>query len=227
MRVMQNCESRTLAKNVAKMMRIRAISRWPATLRPKSKLKLSAILQNASDPHGILYALAVQRAPSPWSRHDSQLTAGRFMSLVTELERLADALGDTSTETPPIAWSSVAERIARNLNVKTEEVGILGLSNKWRHLYFLFPEALKNVGFIPMSSTSALAARTVRESRPEINNNFSAVRHASVFEGVKAATVTGESIQKIVSAPILCDGKVVGVMQISRKGATPMEAGAD
>jgi hypothetical protein len=53
------------------------------------------------------------------------------------------------------------------------------------------------------------------------------VRHATVFEGVKAATTTGESIQKIVSAPILCDGKVVGVMQISRKGATAMDVGRD
>ena len=88
------------------------------------------------------------------------------MSLVTELERLADALGDTSAEAPPpIAWTSVAERIARNLNVKPEEVGILGLSMKWRHLYFLFPETLRNVGFIPLTSNSALAARTVRERR--------------------------------------------------------------
>ena len=86
---------------------------------------------------------------------------------------------------------------------------------------------MKNVGFIPMSSTSALAARTARESRPDINNNFSAVRHATVFEGVKAATTTGESIQKIVSAPILCEGKVVGVMQISRKGATATGVGRD
>jgi hypothetical protein len=67
----------------------------------------------------------------------------------------------------------------------------------------------------------------VRDSRPEINNNFSAVRHATVFEGVKTATTSGESIQKIVSAPILCDGKVVGVMQISRKGTSASSAGPD
>jgi hypothetical protein len=53
------------------------------------------------------------------------------------------------------------------------------------------------------------------------------VRHVTVFEGVKTATTTGESIQKIISAPILCDGKVVGVMQISRKGGTAAEAGPD
>jgi hypothetical protein len=151
------------------------------------------------------------------------------MSLVTELERLADALGDdTSAEAPPIAWTSVAERIARNLNVKPEEVGLLGLSSKWRHLYFLFPESLRNVGFIPLTSNSALAARTVRESRPEINNSFAASRHATVFEGVKTSGVdAGEAIQKIISAPILAGDKVIGVIQISRKGPNVASAGAD
>jgi len=51
------------------------------------------------------------------------------------------------------------------------------------------------------------------------------VRHAAVFEGVK--TATGESIQKIISAPILFEEKVVGVMQISRKGGSLLSAGPD
>ena len=148
-------------------------------------------------------------------------------SLVRELERLAEALDVEGAEPTQIPLGTMAEKIAKNLGVKTDEVAILGVSTRWRHLHFLVPQALKNVGFIPMSRPSALAARTARDSRAEINNNFSAVRHATVFEGVKAATTTGESIQKIVSAPILCEGKVVGVMQISRKGATAMEAGAD
>jgi hypothetical protein len=148
-------------------------------------------------------------------------------SLVTELERLAEALEAEGGERVEIPLGAVAEKIAKNLGVQTDEVAILGVSTRWRHLHFLVPQALKNVGFIPMSSTSALAARTARENRSEINNNFTAMRHATVFEGVKAATTTGESIQKIISAPILCEGKVVGVMQISRKGATSMEAGGD
>ena len=148
-------------------------------------------------------------------------------SLVTELERLAEALEVEGAAPVEIPLPAVAEKTAKSLGVQTDEVAILGVSARWRHLQFLVPQALKNVGFIPMSSTSALAARTARESRPEITNNFPAVRHATVFEGVKTATTTGESIQKIISAPILCEGKVVGVMQISRKGGTVAEAGAD
>jgi len=150
------------------------------------------------------------------------------MSLVTELERLADALSGTADSTSPLAWSSVAERIAKNLGVKTDEVGILALSTKWRHLYFLAPEALKNVGFIPLSSNSALAARTARESRPEIDNSFANARHVTVFEGVRTvAGEPGEAIQKIMSAPILAADKVIGVIQISRKGSNAATAGAD
>ena len=148
-------------------------------------------------------------------------------SLVNELQRLADALGSESGEPVEIPLEAMAGKIAKSLGVRADEVAILGVSTRWRHLHFLVPHGLKNVGFIPLSSTSALAARTARENRSEINNNFSTVRHATVFEGVKAATTTGESIQKIISAPIACDGKVVGVMQISRKGMTPQEAGAD
>jgi hypothetical protein len=148
-------------------------------------------------------------------------------TLVSELERLATALENDDTAAGGVSLSLLAEKIAKELSVRSDEVAILGVSNRWRHLHFLVPTALKNVGFIPLTSNSALAARTTRESRPEINNNFSAVRHATVFEGVKAASTSGESIQKIISAPILSEGKVVGVIQISRKGDTPTSAGPD
>ncbi|MEQ1353473.1 MAG: GAF domain-containing protein [Candidatus Acidiferrum sp.] len=147
--------------------------------------------------------------------------------LVTELERLASALGADGSEGAPISLQSVAERIAKTLGVKPDEVAILGLSTRWKHLHFLAPESLKNVGYIPLSSNSALAARTARESRPEINNNFAAVRHASVFEGVKVGGEATEAIQKIISAPILSEGRVVGVIQISRKGTNTATAGPD
>ena len=149
------------------------------------------------------------------------------LSLVSELERLASALASHAAETSQISLTSVGERIAKSLSVKTDEVAILAVSIRWKHLYFLIPESLKNVGYIPLSSTTALAARTARESRPEINNNFTAVRHASVFEGVKVTSEGTEAIQKIVSAPILTDGRIVGVIQISRKGANAASAGPD
>lgn len=149
------------------------------------------------------------------------------MNLVTELERLADALEGEASKPAQLSFASLAERIARNLSVRTDEVAILGVSHRWRHLHFIVPEALKNVGFIPLSSKTALAARTTRESRPEIINDFTSVKHASVFEGVKLAAASAELIQKIISAPILSGDQVVGVIQISRKGANSKVAGPD
>src|SRR5271169_6526937 len=149
------------------------------------------------------------------------------LSLVSELERIASAVESDATALSQISLPGIAERIAKNLGVKTDEVALMGVSTRWRHLHFLVPESLKQVGFIPLSSTSAIAARTARESRPDIINNFASVRHATVFEGVKIAGESSELIQKMVSAPILSGDKVVGVIQVSRKGPDAMNAGPD
>jgi hypothetical protein len=149
------------------------------------------------------------------------------LSLVSELERLVAALETDSPAATQIPLASIADRIAKHLGVKHDEVALMGLSARWRHLHFLVPESLKQVGFIPLSSTSAIAAKTARESRPEIINNFAAVRHATVFEGVKIGGETSEIIQKMISAPILSGEKVVGIIQVSRKGPDVKSAGPD
>jgi hypothetical protein len=164
------------------------------------------------------------RLPAP-NGHPMTLTTSH--SLASELERIASALESDSATASQISLTSIAERIAKNLGVKTDEVALMGVSNRWRHLHFLVPESLKQVGFIPLSSTSAVAAKTARESRPDILNNFASVRHATVFEGVKIGGENSELIQKMISAPILCGDKVVGVIQVSRKGANARDAGPD
>ncbi len=149
------------------------------------------------------------------------------LNLASEMERIASALGTEQGASPHVSLSAVAEKIAKNMGVRNDEVAILAVSSRWRHLHFLVPEALKNVGFIPLSSNSALAARTARDIRPEIENNFAAAKHATVFEGIKTTEEAAEAIQTMIGAPILLDGKVIGVIQVSRKGANPASAGLD
>jgi hypothetical protein len=149
------------------------------------------------------------------------------LHLVSELERIAGALDTEDAGAPQLSLPAIAEKIARIVGVRKEEVAILAVSTRWKHLHFLIPEALKNVGFIPLSSNSSLAAKTVRESHPEIDNSFSTTRHPIVFEGVKINGETPEFIQKILSAPILFDGNVIGVIQISRKGRSASSVGPD
>ena len=116
------------------------------------------------------------------------------LNLVSELDRIATALTAEEGAPSQISLSQVAEKIAKSLGVRTDEVAILAVSTRWKHLHFLVPETLKKVGFIPLSSNSALAARTARDSRPEIDNNFTAARHATVFEGVKITAEAAEAI---------------------------------
>ena len=149
------------------------------------------------------------------------------LSLVSELERIARAIEAEGAGAAQPSLSAIAEKIAKIIGVRNEEVAILGVSKRWKHLHFLVPEALKSVGFIPLSSNSALAAKTARESRPDIDNNFSASRHAVVFENIKLSGESLDPIKKIISAPILFDGRVVGVIQVSRKGKTSGSAGPD
>jgi hypothetical protein len=149
------------------------------------------------------------------------------LSLASELERIANAIESDAIATSQISLTGIAERIAKNLGVRPDEIALLGVSTRWRHLHFLVPVSLKQVGFIPLSSTSAIAARTARESRPDIINNFASVRHATVFEGLKIGGESSELIQKMISAPILSGDKVVGVIQVSRKGSNPSVAGPD
>jgi|HubBroStandDraft_1064217.scaffolds.fasta_scaffold331704_2 hypothetical protein len=128
----------------------------------------------------------------------------------------------------PVPFVRAMELISKNFGLEPHEVAILGLTTDGRSLRFLAPENLRTVGQIPLSSTNSLAARTVRERRPELINHFSVVPHASVFEAVPIAEEKrGDPIQKIMSSPILASGKVVGVLQVSRKGKAATDAGPD
>jgi GAF domain-containing protein len=147
--------------------------------------------------------------------------------LLAKLGRMIDKLVGIPTPIDSATLAQVAEQVAQGFGIKPDEVAILTLIENDKFLKFLIPEKLQTVGTIPMTSTSALAARTARDKRPELTNNFAATPHARVFEGIPLGRRHGELIHKIMSAPIIADGRVVGVVQISRKGRTPADAGPD
>jgi hypothetical protein len=129
-------------------------------------------------------------------------------------------------ELPDLGWSnrsldSVCASVAKIFRVREDEVAVLGRVGKM--LGFLYPAELTVAGAIPLSS-SAVAARTVRNQRAEVLNGFAQEKHWSIFELVKMGCrgLDENAIQKLMSAPILSkDGKVIGVIQVSRKGARP------
>jgi len=71
------------------------------------------------------------------------------------------------------------------------------------------PESLKTGGFNPLKSNSSLAAKILRESRPEVDNDFSATRRPMVFEERKIKRGE-EHPQQILGAPIFFHGKSSG-----------------
>jgi len=147
---------------------------------------------------------------------------------LTELKKWVAELSRHTGEEQGVRLNRAVELIAGTFEVKLHEVAILGLTHDGRSLRFLAPDTLRVIGQIPLSSGSALAARTIREMRPEIVNHFHVVPHASVFEGVPVAEdERAEPIQKIMSSPILLGSKALGVLQVSRKGKSPLDAGPD
>ena len=121
-------------------------------------------------------------------------------------------------------FEKIAEAVGRVFSVQRNEVAVLSLAEDGGFLHFCVPQQLQTVGQIPVTSNSALAAKTVREKRAEIVNNFNTVPHASVFEAVRLSEQAHGPIQKIMSAPILNGGKVAGVVQVSRKAKTSKAA---
>jgi hypothetical protein len=126
-----------------------------------------------------------------------------------------------------ITAPSICAGVARIFHVRDTEVALLELTGTM--LNFLFPAELTTAGAIPLSS-SAVAARTARTKEAELSNGFTQVKHFSVFELVKLGN-TGldeQVIQKLMSAPVVArDGRVLGVIQVSRKAPRPDAAGPD
>jgi len=124
--------------------------------------------------------------------------------------------------------------LAKLFGVRPTEVALMRLEKGL--LNFVHPEQLKTAGSIPVSSSSAVAAHTASTKKTELFNAFVKVKHASIFESVKLNNPESEdvertgqnAIQKLMSAPIL-DGqrKVLGVVQVCRKGFDPATAGPD
>ncbi len=150
-----------------------------------------------------------------------------LLQQVADLASFVTTLESSGAAPDSEAFTTVGKTLAKLFDVDADEVAILKVVPKYKSLKFVIPEKLSQVGTIPLSSATALAARTARDRKSEIINNFSTARHANVFEAVPLGRDPSELIQKIMSAPILDGTRVHGVVQISRKAASPKQAGAD
>ena len=133
------------------------------------------------------------------------------------------AIGCDTNDLSPV---EVCAEIASIFSVRPTEVGLLQLRD--RALTFLFPVELRAVGSIPLSS-SAIAARTAQNRTAEIFNRFAEVKHHTLFERIKlGGNEDNQTIQKLMSSPVVdSNQRVLGVLQISRKGISLSGCGPD
>lgn len=128
----------------------------------------------------------------------------------------------------PDTLLKLATHVASAFRAKKDEIAILRLSADGKMLRFLYPVKLQKIGALPVSTAHSLATKTIRDRRGEIVNNFSVYKHPTVFEAVDLSEQEKAApIQKIMSAPMIADGKVVGVVQVSRKGKAGEAIGPD
>ncbi len=150
------------------------------------------------------------------------------MDLVLIVAKIVDEMRKTSAPPTEQDLNRLAAQISNGFKAKKEEVAILRLAPDARVLSFIFPVKLAVVGAIPITTTHSLAAKTIRDKRGEIVNNFPTYKHATVFEAVDLSEQEkAVPIQKIISSPMIVDGKVVGCIQISRKARPGEPVGPD
>lgn len=146
------------------------------------------------------------------------------LNVAKQVEAMRKAGGFPTDE----ALGQLAAVIAQAFKGRRDEVALLQLSSDGKMLSFLFPTKFQKIGAIPLTSSHSLATKTIRDKRGEIVNNFSVYKHPTVFESVDVSPEEKATpIQKIVSVPMLVDGKVVGVIQVSRKGKAGDPIGPD
>jgi len=151
---------------------------------------------------------------------------------MSELLELLRAMASKKKEVPDARelYLDMAERVVKavspSFSCKADEVAILILTTDNRHLRFVAPRKFTDLGTIPITKRDSIAVTILAKKNGEAMNNVPMVKHVSFFESVKIKDRV-VPIQKMITVPILYRGQPVGVAQISRKGDTPAEAGAD
>ena len=151
---------------------------------------------------------------------------------VEDLLRLLQAMASKQgeVEDPQELFLDMAERVvktvAASFGARHDEIAILMLSTDSKHLRFVAPRKLSSLGTIPLTKRDSIAVSVLKKKVGETHNGVPNVRHVSFFESIKLKD-RALPIQKMVTAPIFDGDQAVGVVQISRKGETPRDAGPD
>lgn len=121
----------------------------------------------------------------------------------------------------------VADYYKDNLDLQTDEVAVLLLDRSKSVLSFAYPDFLIDSGLLPISSPDAFASLVYRSGKGAIENVFNQQKHLRLFEYVKNPDNTRKPICKIMAAVLAVGDEKIGIIELSRKGHFPHEAGDD
>src|SRR5258708_22593646 len=135
----------------------------------------------------------------------------------------AEGLNDKNVE-------RLAAELAAAFNVQRDGVGILRLEKD--SLIFAHPVRLRQVGRLPLNNSSSVAVRSFNSKRAEVSNSFAQAKHTTFFEMVSAekpgtgtkSSKEKQTIQKLMSCPVIADDTAVVGFHISRQSAATPDA---
>lgn len=145
--------------------------------------------------------------------------------------RLANMLAARdSARDPKDFFLDLADLVARGaaeaFGRQADEIGILVAGSEGKYLRFVAPRKLCDLGTIPTTKRDSIAVGVFNRKAGEANNNVPLVRHVAFFESVRVSEKV-MPIMKMVTVPIISNGQVMGVAQVSKKGDTLTDAGPD
>lgn len=150
--------------------------------------------------------------------------------LTRELDRLlAAAAGLGEAEQRQAVLGALSSTISRALALRTDELAVLVLSGDRTTLEFVHPAELAEGrrNRFPLTVPS-LAGRVVQTGRNILVNAAHEVPHLTFYERIRIKEQRPHQIQKLLAVGVKGpDGKVRAVIEASRRGQTPGEAGPD
>ena len=79
--------------------------------------------------------------------------------MVADVTKVVDELVKSGEPIGIPVLGKLGQQIANSFSVKSDEVAMMALVIEGKFLKFVVPEKLQNIGTIPVTSTTALAAR--------------------------------------------------------------------
>ena len=129
--------------------------------------------------------------------------------------------------------SCIVGHIALLFEVSSDEVAVLLRRHRGGNevLRFAYPLEFLRAGRteFPVKGTKpSFAGRTLGSREPLLVNRAAVERHLDAFEKIPTQERAGLPIQRLMSVPVWGGpGNPIGVLQVSRKGASPEEAGPE